>query len=231
VYTDMSRKFVLQAMNGSPVPTQPSGAEQFLRSDLARVLGVELDRVALNGNADDSGNQPTGILQNSNITVWPLGTNGAAPAFSDLLSLETGIGLTNADVGSLGYVTSPRLRSYFKTLPVASGITKAAWCSHPGPDGRPIEYLAGAPAFSTSNVPGNLTKGSGTALSAIIYGNWEDLVIAIWGNAVEILVDPFTFSTTGTVRLVARMNVDVQVRHAESFRVITDAAQPATPVS
>jgi hypothetical protein len=42
------------------------------------------------------------------------------------------------------------------------------------------------------------------------------LLIGMWGG-LDILVDPYTASTTGTVRIVAMQSVDVAVRHAVSF--------------
>ena len=39
-------------------------------------------------------------------------------------------------------------------------------------------------------MPSNLTKGTGTNLSAIIYGNWADLIIGYW-SAFDLLVNPY----------------------------------------
>ena len=73
----------------------------------------------------------------------------------------------------------------------------------------------------TNNVPSNLTKGSGTDLSALIFGNFSDLIIGKWG-AVDVLVDPYSLGTTGAVRVIVFSDVDVAVRHAESFAAILD---------
>ena len=43
----------------------------------------------------------------------------------------------------------------------------------------------------SNNVPSNLSKGSRSNLSAIIYGNFADFMIGMFGN-LEILVDPYT---------------------------------------
>jgi len=48
------------------------------------------------------------------------------------------------------------------------------------------------------------------------FGNFSDLLIGMWGG-LDILVDPYTASTTGTVRIVAMQSVDVAVRNAVSF--------------
>ena len=50
----------------------------------------------------------------------------------------------------------------------------------------------------------------------MIFGNFDDLIIAMWGG-LDITVDPYTSSSTGTTRIVALQSCDVGVRHAESF--------------
>jgi hypothetical protein len=74
----------------------------------------------------------------------------------------------------------------------------------------------------TNAVPSNLTKGSATTASAIIFGNFADLMIGMWGS-LDLMVDPYTGSTAGTVRVVALQDVDVAIRNAESFATMVDA--------
>ena len=81
--------------------------------------------------------------------------------------------------------------------------------------------LNGYRAGVTNSVPGNLTKGDGTGLSAIIFGNFADLVIGMWGS-LDLMVDPYSGSTAGTVRVVALQDVDVALRNAESFATFED---------
>ena len=70
-------------------------------------------------------------------------------------------------------------------------------------------------------MPSNLTKGSGSALSALLFGNWSDLLIGEWG-AIDLLVDPYTNADSGQVRVVAFSFVDIAVRHAQSFAAVSD---------
>ena len=68
----------------------------------------------------------------------------------------------------------------------------------------------------------SLTKGSGTNLSAVIYGNFADLLIGLYGT-LEILVDPYTDFAKGTTGVRALQTIDIAVRHAESFAAMKDA--------
>ena len=54
------------------------------------------------------------------------------------------------------------------------------------------------------------------AAGDVYFGNWSDVLIGMWGG-LDIVVDPYTASTTGTVRIVAMQSVDVAVRNAVSF--------------
>ena len=75
----------------------------------------------------------------------------------------------------------------------------------------------------TNQVPSTLTKGSASNVcSAIIFGNWADLMMGMWGG-LDLTVDPYSESTKGTIRVVAFQDVDVALRHAESFAAMQDA--------
>jgi hypothetical protein len=55
----------------------------------------------------------------------------------------------------------------------------------------------------------------------VIFGVWEQLVIGMWGG-LDMLIDPYTGSSAGTVRVVALSDIDVQLRYNEAFAVIND---------
>jgi Phage capsid family len=70
----------------------------------------------------------------------------------------------------------------------------------------------------------NLTKGSGTALSEIIFGDWSQLLVGEWG-VVEIMPNPYAAGVyeSGGVELRILQTLDLAVRHPESFAVMSDA--------
>ena len=73
---------------------------------------------------------------------------------------------------------------------------------------QPWTGLGGAPFWDTM-------AGHG-------FGNFRDLVIGMWGG-LDLMVDPYSGSTSGTVRIVALQDVDVAVRYTESFATMVDA--------
>ena len=207
-FTDFSRKLMLQSS---------IDVEAFVRSDLTRVLALEIDRVCINGSG--SSNQPEGILNVTGIGDVAGGTNGAAPDWADIVDLESAVAADNANVGDLVYVTNQKVRGRLKKTFVDSGSNaERVWDTRAG-----NQPLNGLEALVTNQVPSNLVKGSsGAVCSAILYGNFSDLILAMWGG-LDITVDPYTGSTSGNVRVVALQDVDVAVRHPESFAAMLDA--------
>jgi len=182
-----------------------------VRRDLATVLALAIDYAALHGSG--TSNQPTGVANTSGIGSVAGGANGAAPTWEHIVQLETEVAVDNADIGALAYMTNSRVAGKLKVTPKISG--------HPTYllEG---DRLNGRPLYVTNQVRSDLTKGTGTNLSAIFYGNWSDLLIGTWG-ALDILVDPYSNSTSGAIRVVVFQDVDIAVRHPESFAVMLDA--------
>jgi HK97 family phage major capsid protein len=88
--------------------------------------------------------------------------------------------------------------------------------------GEGDKSLNGYNIVFSNNVPSTLAKGgSGNVLSALIFGNFNDLVIGQWGG-IEVLVDPYTQARTGTTRYIINSFHDVAVLRAQSFAAIVD---------
>lgn len=202
-YTDISRRLLIQSS---------LDVQNMVTNDLATVIGLAIQQAAISGSG--SSNQPSGLL--TLLTPSAVGgTDGAAPDWADIVALETAVSVANADVGTLGYLTNAKVRGKLKTTSKVSGQNGFIWDGGDTP-------LNGYNAFITNAVPSNLTKGSGTDLSAIIFGNFADLVIGLWG-ATDILVDPYTGGAAGTVRVRVLQDTDVAVRNTESFASMEDA--------
>jgi HK97 family phage major capsid protein len=75
----------------------------------------------------------------------------------------------------------------------------------------------------TNHVPSDLTKGSTSgSCSAIIFGDFSQLIMAFW-SAPDVLVDPYTGGSAGNTRIIVHQDIDVGVRHAQSFAAMLDA--------
>ena len=188
--------------------------ENFVLNDLAVNLGLGIQQAAINGSG--ASNQPSGLLTRITASVIG-GTNGLAPTWQHMIDLETNVAVANADVGSMAYLVNAKVRGKLKsTQKFASTNGMPIWDSGATP-------INGYNAAVTNAVPSNLVKGtSGATCSAIIFGNFSDLMIGMWGG-VDLIRDPYANSTTGGVRIVALQDVDVNVRNVESFATMVDA--------
>ena len=203
-FTDISRKLLKQST---------PAADMLVQDDLSLVLALAIDLAALHGTG--TSNQPTGIAATTGIGTVVGGTNGAAPTWADIVALETEVSVDNADIGRLAYMTNAKVRGKLKSTAIGTD-QRMVW----GDGNTPLN---GYPAYVTSQVSSTLTKGTSSGVcSAIFFGNWADLIIGMWGG-LDILVDPYTGSSSGTVRVTAFQDVDIVVRHAASFAAMLDA--------
>lgn len=204
-FTDISRRLLLQSS---------IDVESFVKRDIATVIALAIQSAAINGSG--ASNQPRGILNTSGIGSVVGGTDGLAPTWDHLVDLESALSTIDADVGSMGYLTNAKVRGRLKKTQMFSGTNGIpVWGSD--------NTLNGYSAAVTNAVPSNLVKGaSGAVCSAIIFGNWADLILAFW-SGLDLTVDPYTNSTSGTVRVVALQDCDVGARHPESFAAMVDA--------
>jgi HK97 family phage major capsid protein len=200
-YTDYTRRFTKQTS---------VDAEAFVRNDLNRVLALEFDRTAINGSG--SGSEPEGILQNSTIPTVAIATNGGALTWGVVVDLETEVAVDNADVNSMAYLTNAKAAGHAKQTQKVSGEPRFILENN---------EMNGYQVAVSNQVPSDLTKGSGTALSAAIFGDFSTVFLATWGG-VDVNVDPYSLSTKGSVRVVVLLDADLKFRHEESLAKIVD---------
>lgn len=204
-YVDISRRLSIQS--------DPS-VEQILRNDITAQIARKIDQVAIKGGGS---NEPVGILGTSGIGApTSLGANGGAPTFAMLVELEREVAIDNALDGSLAYLTNPKVIAKLRQTPRQSTGVEGNFIM-----GEAMN-LMGYNVASTNLVPSDYTKGStGTALSAMIFGNFNDLMLGFW-SGLDVVVDTASLSTAGGTRIAFFQDVDVAVRNAESFAAAKD---------
>ncbi len=176
------------------------GVEAFVRQDILTAMKIEKDRVALNGKGAQG--EPNGILNLSGLSTSV--TFGAAATWAKILEFETNVATSNADAGSLGYLTTPAARGKWKA------IQKAASLGFIWENGNIVN---GYNARATNQMPSNLA----------LFGNWNDALFCEWAG-IDITVDPLTLAGSGKVKIVIGLMLDFIVRHPASFAKSTDSA-------
>jgi hypothetical protein len=85
---------------------------------------------------------------------------------------------------------------------------------------KAVEKAANTAQFvvgADGNMNGYNTLVSNQVASGDLYfGDFSQLLVGMFGG-LDIVVDPYTASTSGTVRVVALQSCDVAVRHATAF--------------
>ena len=168
--------------------------ENLIRNDLAQSMAIAIDDAALEGSGS-SGN-PTGITNTSGINSVSL-SSAAAPTFAEMVSMETSVRVDNALMGDLAYIVHP---TNYGTLKTTEKATNTAQFVAVNDEINGYKVVV-SPQLTANNY---------------VFGNFDDLLIGMFGG-LDIVVDPYSNSSTGNVRIVALQSVDVAVRHAVSF--------------
>ena len=168
--------------------------EQMIRQDLATVLALEIDRVGLYGLGNS--NQPLGVKLTTGINTKDFAAN--TPTYAEVVEMESLIAADNADIGAMAYLMNASMRGALKTKD--KGTDTGAYVFEPG--GTVNGY--------------NAVVSNQVATNDIFFAVWSQLIMAMW-SGLDLTVDPYTHSTSGTVRVVALQDVDFAVRHPEGF--------------
>lgn len=176
--------------------------EALVRNDLTSSIALAIDLGALAGSG--ASGQPTGVKNTSGINT-PTNFAGVNPTFAEVVAMETAVAEDNALQGNLAYILPASMYGALKTTAKDAGSGQFVVA----PDGSMNGYNA--------IVSNQVTAGD------LYFGNFSDLLIGMYGG-LDIVVDPYTASSSGTVRIVALQTVDVAVRHAVSFAFNNDGA-------
>ena len=168
--------------------------ETFIRQDFALQMGIAIDLGALSGDA--ASGEPRGLLNTSGIGSVTLNAANT-PDWGDIVDLETAISTDNALFGSLAYLTNATIIGKMKQTEKASSTGKFIY-----ENGE----LNGYKCEISNNVPAKY----------ILFGNWADMIIGMW-SGLDVTVDTNSLSTSGGTRIVCFQDIDVAIRHAESF--------------
>lgn len=165
-----------------------ASAEAILKRDIVKAITQKLEATIL-GDEAGSTTKPAGLL---NGVV----ANVADVKYTDLVALETALEDANVS-GNKTFIVSPSAKGALKTTLKSTGVAGYLM------EGNEVN---GYKVLSTSAVP---SKG-------VIFGNFEDYVIAQWGG-IDLTIDQYTQAANGKIRLVINAFFDAKPRRNESF--------------
>lgn len=173
--------------------------EQLVRDDLTQALALAIDKGALEGTGLSG--QPTGILSTVGVNK-PTAFAAAVPTFAEMVAMETAVAEDNALFGNLAYITDAATYGGLKTKAKDAGSG--------------MFVLEGGQANGY-----NVIRTQQSTAGNVYFGNFADCMIGMWGG-LDLTVDPYSASSTGTVRIVALQTVDVALRNPVSFAYNND---------
>ena len=165
------------------------GAEELIRQDIINALNSKIEETIL-GEAEGDLTKPAGIFSVINPSAHTISN------FADICNAESDIEDSNV-MGELQYVMSNKAKAALRSMQKSAKTTQLVL-----ENGQ----IDGTPVLNTSHVKGK----------KFIYGDWSNLAIGQFG-ALDLVVDNYSQSTRGVVRLVASIYVDAKVLRPEAF--------------
>jgi len=199
--------------------------DMIARADMLAAMALGIDLAALSGIG--TGATPRGISNVSGIGSVVGGTNGLAISLDHFIDLETQVTAANAPESNLAYLTNAKVVGSAKKLKSTTGQYLWTGSGVGAQSGTPGE-INGYNVARSNQARSNLTKGTSSGVcSEVFFGAWSELLIGEWG-VLEIVPNPYAAEAykSGGVLLRALQSLDIGVRHAASFAVMSDALTP-----
>lgn len=182
--------------------------EMYTVNEMKLAIENAIDAAAVNGTGIG---QPKGILNSNDVNTVATAVNGSAPTWDMIVDSETAITVANASAAKMNYVVNPQTRGKFKKTKHDAGDLNYIM----GTDGT----VNGFPSATSNHVPANLTKGTGTNLSAMIFGDFSQLNIHQWAF-MDLSVDEFSRKKEGLVEVTINVFADVLIKQPKAFSVV-----------
>jgi len=185
--------------------------ESWVRDELAIGHSLVFDKAAIHGTG--TAGQPTGIYNAT--SVFSKNFSSTFPDAASLMDMVVGVADNNADLGTLGWLASVVLAGRLRVTAELSNTIAATLWKNNLRQGELLGYRASA-STQASKVMTTAGVETGGSSQALIYGNWADLLVALFG-AMEFVVDPFTKKAKNIIEVATFQMGDVLPRHGASF--------------
>lgn len=202
-YMDISKMLMAQTAGN---------IESIIRDDMNKAIAAALEAAILS-DSDGSGASPVGAFDQAGTSMA-----GGAATLAKIIEMESDIAANNAE--GTAYITSAKGRGILKQIVGNPGVTSTQ-TGYGQALLRDDMTMNGYRTLITNNISDTCTAGgaatSGGTETGILFGQWADLVVGQFGNALDVVVDPYSQSRTGQVRIVINSFWDSVFRRANSF--------------
>jgi hypothetical protein len=178
------------------------GLDQYLIDGLSRACSNQLDRVALYGAP--GGNTPTGISGTPGIHRLPLDWND--PGIDEFLEAERLVEIEDVGLGTFHFIAHPDGKRILRATP---------WAGAAAGDRSIWELITGPLSSAVIRDRGD-----------IFFGEFSQMTVGIWGNAADVVINPYSRAQTALVELVVNLFCDVAIRLPRAFGIASGTPLP-----
>ena len=191
LYTEVTAQMLTQASGAGAI-----GIENIIRNDILASTSLLIDLGATAGSG--SSGQPTGLNSVTGVNTKTL-TTANTLTWAEAVDLESLCLSDNALFGNPGYILNATQVGLAKTP-----VKESGQATYVMDDDR----INGHPVFISNHI---------TAGSIYFSVDWSQLIMGFFGSGPSLLVDPYTNSASGTVRLRVLQFMDIACRHGQAF--------------
>ena len=172
--------------------------DQMVRRILGERIALTIDDAALEGSG--SGAIPTGILNTTGVNTKAT-AGSSTMTHAESLDVIAAVQADNVDTAGAVWVAHPTDLATLGAQAVDSGSGRFVYDNG---------QIGGYRVLTSTQV----TAGK------LYFGRFSDLLVGMWGGT-DIIVDPYTNAKKAVIAITASQMVDVNVRHPQSFNVVT----------
>lgn len=171
-----------------------ANAENVIREDLVAALRQKIDETIF-GDAT-----VTGDAKSFASVIATVGdATGSVATFADLTEAEAEVDDSNG--GELKYASDNHFKAFARALSYAGKSTRMV--------------------MENGNIDGTeLHSSSLVAKDHAIIGDWNQAVLASWGNGLQLIVDPYTRAKYNETVIIGTIFADFKVLRPECFKVV-----------
>lgn len=169
--------------------------EAYVRNEIAEALAKAIDAAAFNGAGTS---EPTGLL------TGPISTDVSMTAgsvtYADICSMISTVTGKNVMFDNIRFAVTNEV--FWKLAATATSTNGPVFIADYN-----TNRILGRPAIVSENVTTNYG----------FVGDWSQMILAMWGNGLDLTVDPYSGSKSGLVSVTGFMDADILVKNADAF--------------
>jgi len=204
-YVDITRQLLIQSS---------TDVQAFCVSELVYAIAACLETAAFSGSG--SNGEPTGLvgrITNEHTAAW-----GNAPTFEKIVALIALARKANSYNPSFRFIGDTDVWSKLATTRDFEILTDGA------AEPKNVAAIGGVRRLldvADDKVLGREFVESHLApAKTLLFGDFSQLIFALW-SGTDLVVDPYSNSTKGAIRVVSLQDADILVRRPESFAKAT----------